>query len=83
MAFETEFVKALSSKRVNIIDERDLYECYYCQKIFAKNESASIKECRYHSLHCMCRNTDTSYGKCCRLPYHSPVELDIAKPPAK
>ena len=81
MAFEPEFVRALSNKRIKIIDRTDLYKCFYCKQIYARNETASMKECRYHGHDCMCSDPHKSYSRCCRLPYHSEVELDIAKQP--
>lgn len=80
MAFEPEYVKALSRKTVKTIDKNDLYVCYYCDKIFARNESSSMKECKYHKIRCDC-NLERSYSSCCRLPYHSEEKLDIATPP--
>ena len=83
MAFAPEFVRALSNKRIKIIDKSDLYKCFYCKNIYAKNEYFSMKECRYHGVDCVCSNQTGKYSQCERLPYHSEVELDIAKPPKK
>ena len=40
-----------------------------------------MSECKYHELGCACSRPDNgpSYSRCRRLPYHSEVEMDIAK----
>ena len=81
MSFEPEFVNALNSTTIKEYTEDDLYKCYYCNQIFARNERSSMKECTYHKDGCTCRSN--SYSKCSRLPYHSETPIAIADEPKK
>lgn len=81
MGFEEEFVKALSANYVKIYTQADLFRCFYCNKVFARNEMGVNKECRYHEKGCGC-NFPTRIN-CTRLPFHSETPLDIANLPRK
>jgi hypothetical protein len=80
MGFEEEFVEALSANFVKKYTQADLFRCFYCNGVFARNETSVQKECRYHNKDCECKFIRAT---CTRLPFHSEVALDIATPPKK
>jgi hypothetical protein len=78
MGCDDEFVKTLLNP-ADIIDEKNLFNCYYCGKTFLKGERLVMKECAYHMSTCSCSDRTLRYHACARVPFHTPVPLGIAR----
>lgn len=78
LGFENDFLKALMTC-TNPNPTKNIYVCYYCNNVFDKKEILATyqKVCKYHSDDCVC-NGHNRPG-CARVPFHSPVPIDIAK----
>ena len=69
MGCEPKFVNAVRCRQVKKYNVENLFRCYYCQQVYARDETASQRECKYHKKDCTCRTID-KYG-CSRIPFHS------------